>query len=100
MGYGVVQSDYIYDDKCTHFHHIRRVKWLKKGNWTDTQVWAMNTLSNITPYLDDVSHLKTLMGFGLDDEKESLSINRRDWWRDWDRHSITPSFVNNTFQNS
>jgi len=55
VGYGVVKSDYIYDDKRTDFKHIREVDWQKKGNWDlrdnpllpDFVQFGMNTMSLI-----------------------------------------------------
>ena len=33
LGYGVVEGDYEFDATRTHYKHVRKVKWLAKGEW-------------------------------------------------------------------
>ena len=33
LGYGIVQSDYNFNESATGFNHSRKVNWIKKGDW-------------------------------------------------------------------
>ena len=33
LGFGVIKSDYRFDDSRQEFKHVRRVKWIKTGSW-------------------------------------------------------------------
>ncbi len=62
IGYGIVQSEYIFDDKRAEYKHVRKVKWIKKGVWDASgNQMALKTLTNITPYPDFVKQLQGLM---------------------------------------
>ena len=51
LGYGVVESDYYFDSNREKFKHTRRVKWIKKGKWTNSIVRnVLKTLTDITQY--------------------------------------------------
>lgn len=47
---GKVISDYIYDQERTYYKHTRKVEWLKIGDWTINEQFALKTLTNITSY--------------------------------------------------
>ena len=50
LGYGIVQSDYNFNESDTKFNHSRKVNWIKKGNWkVDEGSLPIKTLTNITP---------------------------------------------------
>lgn len=68
VGYGIVTSDYFFDDKRSEYRSCRKVNWLKKGNWTEKYgSIAVKTLTNITDlstnipgfssYVDRLKHL-------------------------------------------
>lgn len=62
IGCGVVKSDYEYTfDGWDYFNNIRRIEWLKKGEWPHPGRTAMKTLTDITSYTDYVEELKTLI---------------------------------------
>ena len=65
IGYGIVESDYAYDQSRAEYQHIRQVKWVNKGSWVlkDEKV-AIKTLTNITAYPDFVNKLKELIDSG------------------------------------
>lgn len=52
LGYGVIASDYEYDESRPEFRHIRRVKWKKAGNWPLPKEHAITTktLTDFSPY--------------------------------------------------
>lgn len=50
LGYGVVRSDYIFDESRTEYQKIRKVEWIKKGNWDAGHHLVRKTLTDITKY--------------------------------------------------
>lgn len=63
LGMGEVISDYSFDDSRKRYKHIRKIKWLKVGEWAleDGDQFAMKTLTLITPYADFVEKLLALI---------------------------------------
>ena len=56
LGYGVVESDYYFDDQREDYKHCRKVRWEKKGNWTvDDHSLVLKTLTDITGYSSEIS---------------------------------------------
>jgi len=72
IGYGIVTSDYFYDNSKDDFHHIRKVEWIKRGHWEETSSIVLKTLTDITKYPDYVNRLKELLGMQTD--KQAYSI--------------------------
>ncbi|BBO66907.1 hypothetical protein DSCA_08370 [Desulfosarcina alkanivorans] len=63
LGYGIVQSDYYFDEHRPEHKHVRKVKWIKKGVWdTSGNQMALKTLTDITNYPDFVDYLKGVIG--------------------------------------
>lgn len=60
VGRGIVTSDYIFDDKRKSYKHIRKVKWINKGEWDHPGQAVAKTLTCITPYTDYVKQLLDL----------------------------------------
>jgi hypothetical protein len=50
LGYGIISSDYYYDDKRNYYKHCRKVEWKKMGNWETDHNLALKTLTDITKY--------------------------------------------------
>ena len=82
IGYGIVTSDYIFDDASEVYQHVRSVQWKKTGEWNyagkfdDTSNFAIKTLTNITSYSTLISNLKQLIG--MDEEKEKNTVEDSD----------------------
>ena len=71
LGYGVVTSDYIFDEKAIEYKHKREVKWIKKGEWeVDGHKLPVKTLTNITQYSDYVETLKSKLGIVAEEENK------------------------------
>ena len=84
LGWGVVDSDYLFDANREEYKHIRKVKWQKTGDWIlpeDSHV-APKTLTCITPHLDFVKSLKSLVGF----DEEPPSLGTHYWWLNANPH--------------
>lgn len=64
LGYGEVLSGYEYDGSRDHYKHIRKVKWLKRGDWQvdEDSRFALKTLTDISRYTDLVATLSALVG--------------------------------------
>lgn len=62
VGWGVVVSDYYFDNSRPDFKNIRKVEWKSKGNWevTEDNRFALKTLTDITKYSDFVIYLNNL----------------------------------------
>lgn len=50
LGYGVVLSDYYYDEKRSEYKSCRRVDWKLRGNWKTDHNLVLKTLTDITQY--------------------------------------------------
>lgn len=61
LGRGVIQSNYIYDDKRREYKNVRTVNWEKTGEWTLDELTALKTLTDITKYTDYVKRLNALV---------------------------------------
>lgn len=73
LGYGVVTSDYFFDDSRTEYKSCRKIDWKKKGVWTEDQgKIVLKTLTDITKYPDYVERLKQLIGIEQDEVKPPI----------------------------
>jgi hypothetical protein len=50
LGYGVVISDYYYDQERNNFKSCRKVDWKLKGNWKANHNLVLKTFTEITKY--------------------------------------------------
>ncbi len=57
IGVGIVESDYEFDTNYDYFH-VRKVNWIKKGNWPFDGKLAMKTLTDVTVYTEFVKKIK------------------------------------------
>ena len=70
LGYGVVTSDYYYDDAREDYKSCRKVNWISKGIWKDEEnSTVLKTLTNITQYKEYIIYLKQLLGM----EKKTIN---------------------------
>lgn len=70
LGYGVVEGDYEFDAARTHYRHVRKVRWLAKGEWEmpEQSKMASKTLTDITPYPRLVRLLASVAGLKRGEE--------------------------------
>jgi 5-methylcytosine-specific restriction enzyme B len=69
---GKITSDYKFDVARESYNSIRKVEWLKVGNWTmTTKTSPTKTLTNMTNYSDFVQNLLHLVGFDDLDSNDS-----------------------------
>lgn len=50
LGYGVVTSDYFYDEIREYYQKLRKVEWKKKGSWKTDFNLPLKTLTDVTKY--------------------------------------------------
>lgn len=50
LGYGIVTSDYYFDDKRPKYKSCRKVEWKKTGNWSTEFQLVQKTLTDVTKY--------------------------------------------------
>lgn len=87
LGYGVVEGDYEFDEKRPHYNHVRKVKWLAKGEWDvlkDNRM-AVKTLTDVTPYEDFVKFVAEKVGLELGQSAvksaaTSAAVGIAYWW--------------------
>jgi MoxR-like ATPase/predicted Mrr-cat superfamily restriction endonuclease len=93
LGYGVVTSDYIFNEKTIDYKHKRKVKWIKKGKWEVDGNLPVKTLTNITQYSDYVEKLKSKLGIVAKEKSKSNAEF------DVDKILENVFITNNDFQN-
>lgn len=70
LGYGIVTSDYFFDETPHEYQSRRQVNWINKGVWDARHInLPTKTLTNITRYTEDVEKLKKLLG--IDEQIET-----------------------------
>jgi hypothetical protein len=70
LGYGIVGSEYYYDDKASDYKSRRKVTWVKRGVWTAPKAdIVLKTLTDITKYPDYVEALRKLIGIEMEEQK-------------------------------
>lgn len=75
LGYGVVSSNYYYDEKRINYKHCRNVNWIKTGNWKEVdKSIVLKTLTDVTKYTDYVEKLKKLIGIESIERNEKNEI--------------------------
>ena len=76
IGYGIVSSDYYFDQSREYYQSCRKVDWKKRGTWRQKD-WPIvtKTLTNISRYTKYVKKIKELIGI---DEYSNLegSLNK------------------------
>jgi 5-methylcytosine-specific restriction endonuclease McrBC GTP-binding regulatory subunit McrB len=88
LGYGIVNSDYFFDDNRTSFKSCRKVDWKLKGNWKVDFNLPIKTLTDITKYeTEDPAYSKyheRLLGI-MEGNTTMLQneINVKDEFIDW-----------------
>ena len=75
LGYGEVLSDYEYSADREEHKHIRKVRWIKTGEW-DTKDFRFGqktlTLANKLPYLEKIKRLIDFDAIIIDEAKPPL----------------------------
>jgi 5-methylcytosine-specific restriction enzyme B len=79
IGYGVVTSDYRFEEQRPSYKSVRSVDWKKKGEW-DTKGGNISTktLTDITKYPGYVRNLVEMLGIETDWEPPVGEIERQD----------------------
>ena len=62
LGYGIVDSDYFFDENRLNYKSCRKVIWKLKGVWQVDNILVLKTLTNLSGYGDYYEHLFELMG--------------------------------------
>lgn len=79
LGYGVVSSDYYFDNTRDDYKQCRKVDWKQRGNWTVDHNLVLKTLTDVTPYGESHGfnkYYEYLMSRMLEKE-DKLKINRK-----------------------
>jgi hypothetical protein len=68
LGYGIVKSDYMFNDDRETFKSFRKVEWKTNGSWIEpkkTKTYNRKTLTDITKYTTDVDRLTKLLKINI-----------------------------------
>jgi len=80
IGYGVVESDYYFDESLGEFANARKVNWTKEGSWDTRGKFARKTLTDITLYTDFIEELSDLLNKeDVTPEKEYQKYSKEDF---------------------
>jgi 5-methylcytosine-specific restriction protein B len=86
IGRGVIRSDYRYEMERDEYKHVRDVQWTHQGEWEYPGYAAIKTLTEITPYLDDIEKLNALIEVEKDEddliEKQFIHYGEEDFLSD------------------
>jgi 5-methylcytosine-specific restriction enzyme B len=105
LGYGVVEGQYDFHETRTNYKHLRKVKWLAKGDWKmpNHAKMALKTLTDITLSEELVKHIAVRVGLNLGPQgaKTATSVSSGDicyWWLNanpkiWDFRSASVGSV-------
>lgn len=74
LGYGVVESDYYYDDSRKNYKQCRKVNWKKKGIWEEEGKIVLKTLTDITKYPEYVEKIIKLIGIEKKSELNKIQL--------------------------
>lgn len=81
LGFGEVISDYIYDPNRSEYTSVRKIKWIKKGEWTVPFDLVLKTLTDITKYDSEVSKGQKYFEFLL--SIMNAEQNYKEQFRNW-----------------
>ena len=79
LGYGIVTSDYNFDESRKDYQHVRKVDWKIRGEWPSTYHLVVKTLTDITKYPEYVEALKQMLGIGESKNYWWLTANPSIW---------------------
>ena len=74
LGYGIVTSDYYYDNNRPRFKHTRKVEWKKIGEWENNSGTG-NPIKALTEISQYKGYPEQLLGIINGDDKMSEDIN-------------------------
>lgn len=74
LGYGIVESEYYYDDSKKDYKKCRKVNWKKRGVWEEDGKIVLKTLTDITKYPDYVEKLKKLIGIEKENDSNRIQL--------------------------
>jgi 5-methylcytosine-specific restriction protein B len=82
LGWGIISSDYYFDKTREIYKHLRKVNWVKKGEWTDKNI-VLKTLTDISKYPDYVEKLKAQLGINtaeINIQKTETKKEETNYW--------------------
>ena len=77
IGCGIVESDYYYDEERDEYKNVRKVEWIRKGEWEYPGRAVIKTLTDMTQYTETITKLKELLQLDIeaDDEPEEIKYD-------------------------
>ncbi|WP_172372200.1 McrB family protein [Sporosarcina jiandibaonis] len=96
IGYGVVESEYIFDADKEIYKHVRKVDWKKKGEWSHPGRAVAKSLTEITPYTEYVEKLKRIFLADNNEEDEEV-LDELDELEETYEEFTSQNFLNQVF---
>ncbi|MEH7351769.1 AAA family ATPase [Gottfriedia acidiceleris] len=70
IGCGVITSDYIYDNTGSSYHSLRKVDWLKVGEYEiGKNAFNLKTLTELTKYPEFIEKIDTILGLNYEESE-------------------------------
>ncbi len=76
MGYGIVTSDYYYDENANSYKKRRDIEWKKKGEWKPDFEMPLKTLTDISENKESIEKLMEIMNLEDTINKEESGNNK------------------------
>jgi len=83
LGYGIVTSDYYFDNKRKDYQSSRKVEWKLKGNWKIDFTLALKTLTDITLYTSGIPQYKTYYERLIGNMTKQNTNDNRERYNNW-----------------
>ena len=83
LGYGIVTSDYYFDNKRKDYQSCRKVEWKLKGNWKIDFTLALKTLTDITLYTSGIPQYKTYYERLIGNMTKQNTNDNRERYNNW-----------------
>lgn len=93
LGYGIVTSDYFFDDKRESYKSCRSIDWKLKGIWNCEHSLVLKTLTDITRYSSEKKNYKYYY-----EEIMSLMTNVKQEFVQWLIESPKSKYFGNEFE--
>ena len=76
IGWGVISSDYYFDDTRDTYKNVREMEWKTRGNWKVSGMqFALKTITDITQQSSFISYLNELIG-----HEKPPPADKQYWW--------------------
>lgn len=80
LGWGIVESDYVYNSEEEEYRNIRKVNWKANGSWTFPNKLPIKALTDTTYYDDQLSMFNDIFPEAFVDTVPKPTVSVCYWW--------------------